>query len=98
MGINTCVSVTWKMLPCGQYTLLLHSLDKGRTQACHQAWILAVRANIDHRIGGIIVDVQHRSQDPTDSQRSGLLAGYLSLGKRPVLGSRRTDGHVPGKG
>ena len=96
--IHLGVTVTRKVLGGRQHPGLLGSGHECRTHTAHHLRVLSVGADVDDRIGGIVVDIHHWGKNPVDSQGTGFLGGDAPLPVSPPLRSGGPHGHVPGQG
>ena len=99
------VPVAGEVLGAAQHPFCLHALQEGRRQGACRSRILSPGPHVDHRVGGVVVDVTHRPQHPVEPQGPGLPAGAAAvalgqgqgpLGLPPVQPAQGQGRHQPG--
>ena len=73
------VPVAGEVLGAAQHPFCLHAPQEGRRQGACRSRILSPGPHVDHRVGGVVVDVTHRPQHPVEPQGPGLPAGAAAV-------------------
>ena len=68
-----------KVLGASKNTRLLQPPLEGNGQGAGTLGIFAPGPHIDHRVGGVVVDVAHRPQHPVQATAAGLFAGAEAI-------------------
>ncbi len=94
MAVDAGIAVARKMFGGNQHHVLgigVRAVDVGGHVLRDFLRILAVRADVDHRILRIVVDVGNRREDPLDAQRARFARGRQALmrAKPPHRAPRR---------
>ena len=97
VGVPVGVAVTGKVLSRCDHAVLLQPTDeRGAEHGC-QSRILAEGADANHRVCGIVVDVQNRRERDVNPERASFRRRDASLivGERAI--ARRSDPHLGGE-
>ena len=97
MGIGRSVAVSGIMLHRRQQAARVRALHESRGHAAHQLRVLAVRAHVDDRVGGVGVDVRHRREGPVHAERAAFAGGHLAREARVRLRARGPHRHGRGQ-
>ena len=92
-GSARCESVPvspWpgKCLAVGEHPVVLQPAHLGGDQAAHLGRVLAERAGVDDRVGGVVVDVRHRREGEVHADRAALERGDPPDARTPRCRSR----------
>ena len=93
VAVERGVAVAGEMLGRGQQAAFARAAHEGRDQAAHHLRVLAVGADVDHGVAGVVVDVDHRRERPVDAQRAPLARGHHAREVRGLLRARGPDRH-----
>ena len=69
--VGAGVAVAGKVLRRGEHPVVLEAAHLGRDEPADVGRVLAERAGVDDRVGGIVVDVGHRREREVDRRRPG---------------------------
>src|SRR5205085_7328381 len=72
MRVNGRVAMTGKMFGSGDDARALRALDEGCAHRGDCLRVFAVRAHVDDRVRGVVVDINHRREDLRDAERTRL--------------------------
>ena len=86
MGVAGGVAVAGKVLGASENTRLLQPPLEGNGQGAGTPGIFAPGPHIDHRVGGVVVDVAHRAQHPVQPAAAGLFAGAAAIAHTQIQG------------
>ncbi len=96
--IRRGVPMARKVLRGSQHAALSRALDVGPHHSRHELRVFTVGADVDDRIGRVVVDVGHRGESPVNSQGTSLSGGYFAGEARRRLRAARSDSHGPRQG
>ena len=86
MGVAAGVAVAGKVLGASEHPRLLEPPLERHRQGTGSLGILAPGPHIDHRVGGVVVDVAHRPQHPVQATAAGLFAGAAAIALTQIQG------------
>jgi hypothetical protein len=91
------VAVPGKVLDRREQPALTGASDEGGRQLSDQLRVLAVRTDVDHGVGRVVVDVGHRSEGPVQPESARLARGHLAAEAGRLLGPCGADRHRVGQ-
>ena len=74
MAVRCCIPVAREMLQCGNNPGVMQSGQIGAAKLCDSLRIVGKRADSDHRIGRVVIDVHYRGKIRVDTQQSDLFS------------------------
>jgi hypothetical protein len=98
VAVERCVAVPREMLGRGEQAAFACATDKGGDEAADHGRVLAVRADVDDGVAGVVVDVDDRGEAPVDAERSTLAGRHHAGEVRVRFRSRGPDRHRVGNG
>src|SRR5690349_7957381 len=72
MWIHTNIAVAGEVFAKRQHSFSLHGLDKRDAKCSNPPWIAVKRAGADHRVGWVVVHIEHRGEVDIDAYGSQL--------------------------
>ena len=98
MRVNGSISVAWEVFGSRDRARTLGTFSERSGESTDFHRILTIRANIDHGIRGVIVNVDNRREDVLNPEGSRFPARYLTLPPCIVRVTGRTYGHASDPG
>ena len=97
VGVRAGVAVAGEVLGRGEHPVVLEAPHLGRHEPAHVGRILAERAGIDDRVGGIVVDVGHRREGQVHADGAALERGDAADVVGGAVAPGRAHAHIGGK-
>ena len=88
VGITGRIAMAGEVFGAAQHPFALQPNEKAAAQGAGGLSCLPPGAHVDHRIGGVVVDIANRPQYPVQPEAAGLKRSAAAIGRGQLFGLR----------